>query len=192
MSIISNGEAKGHITLESFTSIGAQEVLRFHPEIQAQLNEIEKQGWKYLYVMIVGKAVAELSLENSVYRINARGRPGSDWREPPETILELMIGKALPAITTVSDIREFRINVCSKSIPRAATVDLAKGVVTYIGDSFWKWEKGWENDKKKLSDAREVLEIATWLLDVKKYGLIEVFKPERYQELSVLFKEISV
>jgi hypothetical protein len=91
----------------------------------------------------------------------------------------------------VPEVQEFRVNVSSKSFPRAATVDLARGVVTYLHDPFWRWEKGWEADGKKLSNAREVYDIATWLLDVKKFKLIDVFKPERYLELKGIFQALS-
>ena len=91
----------------------------------------------------------------------------------------------------VPEVQEFRVNVSSKSFPRAATVDLAKGVVTYLHDHFWRWEKGWEADEKKLSDAKEIYEIATWLVDVKKFKLIDAFKPERYQELKGIFEAMS-
>ena len=97
----------------------------------------------------------------------------------------------MPTITSIPEISEFSVNVCSKSFPRAATVDLSKGLVTYIDDHFWRWEKGWESDKKKLSDAREVQEIASWLLDVKGYKLIEALKSERYQELKDIFEAVS-
>jgi hypothetical protein len=84
----------------------------------------------------------------------------------------------------IPEVKEFRINILSKSFPRAAAVDLATGVVIYIHDPFWRWEKRWENDEKKLSDARQVQEIAYRPLDVKKYRLVEALMPERYQEVS--------
>lgn len=182
------GDVKGRITLQSAGWMQAPEVLKFYPEIRAQLDDITKQGWKYLHIDITGTAVAELILEKSKFRIY--GRATAVRGTLPNNILELEIGGRMPTIVAIPEVKEFIVNVCSKSFPRAATVDLAKGLVTYLHDPFWKWERGWENDKRRLSDAREVQEIATWLLDVKKYKLIEGLDPARYQELSALFKEM--
>jgi hypothetical protein len=194
MSIALNGNAKVQVALRSTSRMSALDVLKSHPEIGAQLDEIERQGWAFLYIETVATALAEVSLENTVYRINPEAsRPKLDARgQPFENVLELEIGTELPPVIGIPDVKEFRINVCSKSFPRAATVDLATGIVSYLHDPFWKWEQGFESDKKKLSDAREVFEIATWLLDVKKYKLREDLKVERYQELSRIFQEPTV
>jgi hypothetical protein len=192
MSIALNGNARVQVALRSTSRMSALDILKFHPEIGARLDEIESQGWTFLYIETVATALAEVSLENTVYRINPEAsRPKLDARgQPFENVLELEIGTELPAIIGIPEVKEFRINICSKSFPRAATVDLATGIVSYLHDSFWKWEQGSESDKKKLSDAREVFEIVTWLLDVKKYKLHEDLKGERYQELSRIFQEL--
>jgi len=186
--VMSTGEAKGGVTLQSSGWMQPRDALKFYPEIQAQLDDITRRGWKYLYITTTGTALAELTLEKSTFRISVRptGPRGSGGKY----LLELDIGAQAPTITAIPEIKEFRVNVCSKNLPRAATADLSKGIVTYIDDPFWRWERGWESDKKKLSDAREVQEIASWLLDIKGYKLIEAFKLERYQELSKLFKEM--
>lgn len=167
------------------------DVLRHHPEMQAQLDEITKHGWKYLFIETVGTVEAEVVLGASTFRMTSRLPQGVYRDGQPTYFLELEVGDQLPTITGVPEISEFRVNVCSRSFPRAATVDLSKGLVTYIGDHFWRWEKGWEEDKKKLSDAREVQEIASWLIEVKGYKLIEAFKLERYQELKAIFEAMS-
>jgi hypothetical protein len=192
MSIALNGNAKVHVALQSTSRMSALDILKSHPEIEAQLDEIENQGWTFLYIETVATALAEVNIEDTLYRINPEAsRPKLDARgQPFENVLELEIGTELPAIIGIPEVKEFRINICSKSFPRAATVDLATGIVSYLHDPFWKWEQGSESDKKKLSDAREVFEIATWLLDVKKYKLHEDLKVERYQELSRIFQEL--
>ena len=196
MSIGFNGGVTGELKLKSTGRMAAPEIIRFHPEIQAQLDDIVKQGWKYLYIETMATAEADLRLEESAYQIRASPGLGmrfaANARGLPEHVLELNIGANPPQIKSIPEVVEFRVNVCSKSFPRAATVDLAKGIVTYLHDPFWRWEEGWKEDKKKLSDAREVYEIATWLLDVKKFKLHEAFKMERYQELVNIFKALPI
>jgi hypothetical protein len=192
MSIALGGNAQAQVALRSTDRMSPEDVLEFHPEIRAQLDEIKRQGWLFLYIETVATALGEVKLDNTAYRIipNAPRRRRPDEGGLPVNVLELDIGTELPAIIGIPEVREFRINVCSKSFPRAATVDLATGIVSYLHDPFWKWEQGSESDEKKLSDAREVFEIASWLLDVKKYKLHEELKVERYQELSRIFKAL--
>jgi hypothetical protein len=184
------GEAKGNLTLRAKGIMQAGDVLKYHPEIQAQLDEIVRQGWKYLYVEILGTAVAEVAVGNLPYHIRQGAAPGMQAMGRSSKVLEITIDRKLLNLKDVPDVQEFRVNVCSKNFPRAATVNLAKGIVTYLHDPFWKWEKGWENDKKKISDAKEVYEIATWLIDVKKFKLIDAFQPERYRELAENLKPL--
>jgi hypothetical protein len=199
MPIGDKGEVKGSLTLTSSGLMIPQDILKFHPEIQVHLDDVVKQGWKYLYIEARGKSIAQVAVENSSYHMGPA--PASMMKSKvaqargffqPELMLEVYLGPNPPEVEGVPEVQEFRVNVSSKSFPRAATVDLANGVVTYLHDPFWRWEKGWEADEKKLSDAREVYDIATWLLDVKKFKLIEVFKPERYQELKGIFHSMSL
>ena len=192
MSIALYGSAKAHVALRSTERTPAEDILKFRPEIRAQLDEIKRQGWIFFYIETVATMLAEVNVDNKAFRINPQAsKPKLDARgAAPENVLMLDIGTELPAIIGIPEVKEFRINVCSKSFPRAATVDLASGIVSYLHDPFWKWEQGSESDKKKLSDAREVFEIATWLLDVKKYKLREDLKVERYQELSRILQKL--
>jgi hypothetical protein len=184
------GEAKGDLSLRFSGLMQAEEVLRFHPEIQAQLDEIARQGWKYLYIVISGTAVTEVPIENQPCRIRMSTLYGGR-SAPPPTVLEVTLRQQTPELKDVPEVQEFRINVCSKSFPRAAVVDLSKGLVTYIHDPFWKWDKQWTDDAQKLSDAKEVYEIARWLVEVKKYSLAEPLQLSRYSELADQFKALK-
>lgn len=181
------GEANGSLTLRFKGLMQAEDVLRFHPEIQAQLDEIAKKGWKYLFIQVTGTAVSEVKAKNVPCRLRMSNVYAGRTIQPPP-ILELNFGQNRPDLSGMPEVQEFRINVCSKSFPRAVTVELAKGVVTYIHDAFWKWESSWQTDSTKLSQAREVYEIATWLIEEKEYRLVEAFSNARYQELASQFK----
>ncbi|HVP23809.1 MAG TPA: hypothetical protein VMS77_07855 [Conexivisphaerales archaeon] len=191
--VLTTGEADGQVTIKSTGFMQPQDVLRSCPEYQAKLDEITQRGWDYVFIQIVGTVQVAVPVERSHYRMDVRftatGPRGI--RINPRYFLELDLGPQLPPTTAKPEISEFRINVSSKSFPRAACVDLTNGVVTYIDDPFWRWEKGWERDEKKLAAAREVQEIASWLIDVKGFELVEAFKPERYAELSELFRGLG-
>ena len=165
-----------------------EEILRFHPEIQSFLDEIEKKGWRYLYIETKGTAVAEFDLDGLQYRIRREGTDHPLFRSSPmgvgQTLLEIAVGQRTPKVSEVPEVGVFRINVSTTSFPRAATVDITKELVTYLNEAFWGWQKGWESDEKRLSEAREVHEVAKWLLEVKKQKLHESYNIDRYNEIS--------
>jgi hypothetical protein len=187
MPIQRTGEASGEVTLKATGAISPEETLKFHPEIQIQLDDIEKHGWNYLCTESIATAFAETALYNSPYRISDEAQPD----DQPDYVIEWVIGANIPEIKSVPEVQVFRVHLSSKSIPRAATIDLAKGTVTYLHDSFWKWETGWEKDEQKLSEGREVFEIANWLVEAKRYKLDQSLSVQRYRELSSIFKGMS-
>jgi hypothetical protein len=183
-----SGFAKGKVALESNGRMIAEDILKFHPELQSFLNDIEKQGWRYLYIETRGTALAEIDLVGLQYRV----RPGNAY-DPSEAgasqnILEIVLGNKTVRLSGVPEVDVFRINVSTKSLPRAVTVDIAKGLVTYVNDTFWAWQTGWEKDERKLSEAREVHEVTKWLLEIKGQKLHESYSMQRYNELSKLLK----
>jgi hypothetical protein len=168
----------------------AEDVLRFHPEIQAQLDEIMKKGWKYLFIEIAGTALSEVAIENLPCRLRISASFGSRSLPPPP-VMEMTFVRSPPDLKGVPEVQEFRINVSSKSYPRATTVDLASGRVLYMHDAFWGWNKSWAADGKKVSEAKEIYEIATWLVDVKKFKLAENLRLSRYEELAEQFRAMT-
>ena len=177
MSYVHAGFSKGKLSLEYTDMVSPATVLNFHPELKAQLDEINQQGWTYLFIESRGKSVSDLEI-NETYRLLEDGAG---------YYLELFLGEQPPDITGMPEVTEFRINICTKSYPRAATIDLTKGIVTYIHEAFWEWQEEWRNDPTKLSQATEVYEVARWVLEVKKMKLHEELKMEHYTALSKLF-----
>ena len=179
--------------LESSDRMFPEEILKFHPELQSFLDEIEKKGWRYLYIETKGTAVAEIDLDGLQYRIRRDGTDHPLFRSSAmgvgQTMLEIAIGQRTPKLSGVPEAGIFRINVSTKSFPQAVTVDITKGLVTYLNDAFWGWQKEWERDEKKLSEAKEVHEVAEWLLEVKKQKLHESYNVDRYNEISRLLQE---
>ena len=171
----------------------ATDILLFHPEIQEKLDEIEANGWEYLFLESIATAFAELDLEKSDYSIRNLNAV-IDMEElllPEEKLLELRMGSDIPKIVSVREVQKFEISISTKNLRRAVTVDLAKNVVTSLGDQFWKWEKDWESDVKKLSDARTVLKIASWFLNEKGYKLDDSLSRARYDESVPSFRQVT-
>lgn len=175
-----SGHVTGHLRIVYSGRMIAEDILRFHPELQLILDEIVKMGWKYLYIETKGKAVAEVDLKECPYELDTH-----DYHNK----IEVEMGQKPLEIEDVPEVEEFKINVSTKSYPRAATVDLSKGVVTYLHDAFWGWEKGWEKDSRKLAEAREVYEVVRWLLDIKKLRLDASYSMERCDVLSKLLQK---
>jgi hypothetical protein len=180
-----NGFVKGKVKLESSNRMIAEEILKFHPELRSFLDDIEKRGWRYLYIETGGTAVAEVDLDGLQYKV----RPAISGTAVTQTVLEIALGPRTPQLSSVPQVDMFRINVSTKSFPRAVTVDISKGEVTYLNEAFWAWQKGWERDERKLAEAREVHEVAKWLLESKKQKLPESYSIDRYNEISQLLEE---
>jgi hypothetical protein len=172
------GHAKGKLSLEYSDMVDPETILRYHPELKSMLEEIIRAGWKYLYIVTRGRAIAEFDVQHK-YRLTADGLGYN---------VKIAIGNQRPQITGVPEVEEFRINICSKSFPRAATMDLSKGIVTYLHDAFWGWQEEWKNDPDRFSQSKEVYEVARWLLDMKKMKLHENYKLQRFEELRELFE----
>lgn len=177
MSYVHAGFSKGKLSLEYTDMVYPLAVLGFHPEMKTQLDEITQQGWTYLFIESRAKTVSDFDVDQT-YRLLEDGAG---------YYVQLFLGERPPPITGMPEVTEFRINICTKSFPRAATIDLTKGIVTYIHEAFWEWQEEWRNDATRLSQATEVYEVAKWLLDVKKMKLHEELKMERYTALSKLF-----
>lgn len=183
-----SGFASGKLRLESNDRMSAEDILKFHPELQSFLDDIEKKGWRYLYIETRGTSVAEIDLDGSPYKVRIGDIQDTSEMGPHQNVLEIELGQKLPTFNGVPEVQTFRINVSTKSFPRASTVDIAKGLVTYINEAFWSWQNGWEKDAKKLSEAREVRDVANWLFETKRQKLHESYSMERYNEILKLLE----
>ena len=186
-----DGYASGKVTLQMRGIMPAEDVLRFHPELQERLDEIVRLGWRYLYIEASGTALRDVEGDKMPY-VWAVDPSSTELDTPRQhTLITLDAGERPLRITGVPMVEAFRINISTKHFPRAATLDLSKGIVTFLHDPFWRWEKGWERDEKKRSDALEVYEVAKWLLDSKGLKLMEPFTMERYKALQAAVEGLA-
>jgi hypothetical protein len=107
---------------------------------------------------------SEIDLDGSPYKVRIGDIQGTSEMGPHQNVLEIELGQKLLTFSAVPQVQMFRINVSTKSFPRAVTVNIAKGLVTYLNEAFWGWQNRWERDEKRLSKAKEVHHVAKWLL----------------------------
>lgn len=176
------GIAQGKLTLEFTGRVLPEDVLKFFPNFKIFLDEIKERNLRYIYIQTNGKTIVEFDVTNQPSKII----PYGVWSGQRSFTINIDVGSNIPNIK-IGAVEEFRINIATKNLPRAATVDLAKNLVTYIDESFWNWTDDWKTDESKLSLALEVYDVVKWLVEDKKFTLHENYSLERYQELKEKF-----
>jgi hypothetical protein len=174
------GNITGKLSIEFTDLVHPTDLLRFHPEFVPMLEAIKKEGWSCLFIETKARAVSDFDVAHHA-RLLEDGNGFS---------VEIRLGDQPPPVTGMPEVLEFRINISTMSFPRAATIDLSKGVVTYFHDAFWEWKEEWKNDPTKLSEAKQVYDVAKWLLDVKKMKLRDDLGIEHFRELSKTFQAL--
>ncbi|MEM2004124.1 MAG: hypothetical protein QXQ37_05675 [Nitrososphaerota archaeon] len=172
------GIAQGKLTLEFTGRLLPEDVLKFFPNFKTFLDELKEKNWRYVYIQTNGKTIVELDLTNQPSKII----PYGVWSGQGNFTINIDIGSSIPNIK-IGAVEEFRINIATKNLPRAATIDLAKNLITYVDESFWNWSDDWKKDESKLPLALEVYDVVKWLVEDKKFTFHENYKSERYQEL---------
>ena len=66
-----------------------------------------------------------------------------------------------------------------------------KKIITYISDSFWRWEDEWVNDESKKTKALEIYELLKWFIEEKGFQLTHEYSIERWKHLSEIFEKIK-
>ena len=183
---LEKGVASGGLNLEYRGRVPPELLVKNYPEFKEFLEEVKERGWKYLYIDNNCKYVLELSFSNQPCRI----LPTGVWSGEGVYSVVIDIGMSLPDIK-IQEVEEFRINICTKSFPRAVTINLPKKMVMYIHEPLWNWVDEWINDQEKLLQALEVYEVVRWLIREKKFNLHETLDEKRCNELLEKFEKIS-
>jgi hypothetical protein len=178
------GVARGRLTIEYTGRLIPEEVLKTFTEYKEMLNEIKEKGWRYIYIEITGKSLMELEVTDYPCKII----PYGVWAGADAFTLDIDLGRRLPEVR-VGEVEQFRINIATKSFPRAVTVDLAKQVITYVEENFWNWKDEWKDDQSRLQPAKEVYEVVKWLIEERKFKLHENYQIEKYQEIKEKFEK---
>ncbi|MEM3398251.1 MAG: hypothetical protein QXQ84_04205 [Nitrososphaerota archaeon] len=181
--IYQKGLANGKITVEFSGKISPEAALEACPEFKNMLSEIKEKGWRYFYIEMEGSTFIELDFTGNPSKI----LPYSFWGKRTFFSINIDIGEKLPE-AKIKSVDMFKINVSTKDLPRAVTIDLSKKLIIYIDESFWNWQEEWRNDESKRSLALEVFKIVKWLIEEKGYRLDEKYDVQRYKELEDYFE----
>ena len=174
-------QAEGTLRLSKHGILSANDALGFNPRIQAVLQEVEDNGWKYLFIETFGTALYELKLVEAPCEIGTYGS-GMDPEEKTTTHVQLEMSPEALRLVDVPELDTFVVNISTKHFPRAITVELSKLAVTYIHEALWSLQEN-ESDEKKLREAKEVHEVFRWAIQEKKMQLGEGLDPIRIAKL---------
>jgi hypothetical protein len=175
------GCMNGKLEVETDRFIILDELLTSLPAMKTFLSELTKKGWRYFFIEGYGTVVLEIDIAGTDYKWLAQEHPRGGFAYN----LALEFGRRLPKIgfKKISKLDRFIINICSKDHARGVTADLRSKKITFIHDSLWDLKSG-----KITQDAKDILGIAQWLIEEKKFNLEMSGGMERYRKLAASIK----
>jgi hypothetical protein len=170
------GSMAGKLEVETTRFITFDELCAHVPQVKSFLEELDKQGWKYLLIDAQGKVVMELTLAAAPYTWQSYEAPRGGFAYK----LAFDFGRQLPrlALKRILGLDNCIINICSRDYARAVTVDLTKNEVTYVHDALWV-----SRGEGHVREAQGVLQILRWLVEEKHYKLAVSGGEGHYREL---------
>ncbi|RLE73379.1 MAG: hypothetical protein DRJ37_00445 [Thermoprotei archaeon] len=177
------------IKFKGLLDLGEKEILKFYPDLKPFLDEIKERGWSYAFTDIVGEAEAVLDLEKLSFRLHYYPPRIERFEEEGKYTIEAEIGASPPAMLKVLSVEEFKIRISSEHSWSAVKIDPQKKVITYIEGVLYDYLFSKEKTPQKLSEAREVYEIAKFLIEEKGFKPEDKYVVERYKELVDLFEK---
>lgn len=178
---------KHKVRLKGKFSLREKDVVEFHPWIKPLLEEIVKRGWKYEISGVKAEVLVELDLDN--IPMTLRYYPPRIEEPEDEGTYEVSaeLGKEPPAVLDIRSIEGFDIAISTEHCWRAVEIDPFKQEVKWIHDVLWHGLK--EDGPKKLAEAREVYEVAKWLVDERGFRLASEHVARNYRRLLDLFEK---
>ena len=169
--------------------LSEKDILKFYPELKSFLEEIKSKGWSYMFTDVVGEAEVMLDVEKLDFKLNYYPPRIDEFEEEGKYTLEAVIGEKPPAVLRVLSVTEFKIEISSKHSWGAVTIDPQKKNITYIQDVLYNFTFSKKERPRKLSEAREIYEIANFLISEKGYRLEDEYIVEKYKQLVDLFEK---
>lgn len=172
------GSINGKLEVQMERFVTLDDLTTHLPETTSFLSELEKKGWRYLFIDGCGIVMLEVDVTKSPYTFQVSEHPNGGFAYE----LDLKFGRRLPdiKIKNIIELKRFVINISGNYHPRAVTIDILNNKVTYVHDSLWLL-KG-EGCKE---EAKDVLRIVKWLIEEKKFKL-GTGENRKYQELKKL------
>lgn len=170
-------------------SLSDEDVLRFHPEVGALLREIESKGWKYSLENINGRAVAQVALKKAPFTLHYYPPRLEEFERKGKYTLEVDLGSREPSTVKIVDVRSFEIRIATKHAWHAASINPFNHRITHVEDILQGVRWGREKEPQKLAEAREVYEVAKWLVETKGFKLKDHYVAEHYKDLIDRFEK---
>ncbi len=176
------------IRIRGMLSAGEDAVLRFHPEVKELLDRIREKGWRYSFEDVVGSAKVELDLGRLEFRLKYYPPRIEEFEEKGVYEIEAEVGDQPPAVLEIESIESFKVAISTSHAWRCATVDPLTKTITHISSVLWGGIRlGEGRQPEKLSEAREVYEVARFLLE-NGFRFKNEYVLEAYKELVDLFE----
>ena len=168
---IGSVDGKVDIRVDKYLTLG--ELQAHLPAEKSFLEELSGKGWRYYFIEGYGTVTMQLEMVSSPYAAQVKEHP----RGGLNFSLSLDFGRSVPRLQLgrIVELHRFIVNICSNSHPRAITVDLSKGDITYVHESLAAGKE----------DTGDMLELLRWLVGDKKFKL-GIGDRKRYSELTTL------
>lgn len=175
---------KHKIKLKGSFSLNEKDILEFHPWVKPLLEEVRNRGWNYEFSDVKAEVLVELDLDE--LKLDLRYYPPrlERFEEGGTYEISAEVGSEPPAVLKVLSIESFKVRVSTKNCWNAAEIDPFKREVNSIKDVLWAF--GEEVDK--LSQAREVYEVARWLIE-KGFKPANNYVIKDYKKLVDMFEK---
>lgn len=170
------------VNIDGYLDVKEKDILHYHPNVKPLLDEITSKGWKYDFGSVKAKVSIALDLENSYFNLEADSEP----EENKEDYLLRVSLRDEPEIVKVLAVESFHVQIGAPNSYRAVTVDPLSHLVTDIYDVWFPFNDS--EGPKKLGEAREIYEVAKWLVREKGFS-IEGDEMEDYTKLVNLFEK---
>lgn len=175
---------KSEIKLKGIFSLSERDILEFHPWVNPLLEEMRNRGWKYEFSNVKAEVLVELDLDE--LKLNLRYHPPrlEEFEEEGTYEISAELGSKPPAVLKILSIESFKIRISTKNCWNVAEIDPFKREINSIKDVLW----GFGKEVDKLSRAREVYEVARWLIE-KGFKPANDYVTRDYKKLVDMFEK---
>ena len=174
------------VKLKDTFDLKEEDVLKHHSWLKPLLEEIKGKGLEYRILNVDAEVLVELDLDKLVLNLKYYAPRIDEFGREGTYELSAELGNKPPAIIKVLSIKSFEIDISTKHCPHAIRIDPFKRKINYISDVLWNFG---EEKPKNLAEAREVYEVAKWLVEEKGFELKDEYVIKDYKKLLELFEK---
>ncbi len=174
------------IKLKGKFDLKEEDVLKFHPWVKPLLEEIRDKGLKYRISNIDAEVLVELDLDKLTLNLNYYPPRIEEFEEEGTYEISAKLGSEPPAFMKILSVEYFEIDILTKHGWYAVEIDPFEKKVERICNVLWNFGKERPN---KLAEAREIYEVAKWLIEEKGFKPADDYVMSTYKKLIDLFEK---